>query len=147
MRQIIILFGLLFCIGQTGNSQGFGSLGGRVRDGLENFEAAIFVNVCIKKADEVVAGTMTDFDGYYIIKDVPEGIYSIEISSIGVPTVRYTDIIIEANKQNVFDCTVNAIWRTGYGARSIFFYFRLCAFKMSYHLRNELYKMAEQKKT
>jgi outer membrane cobalamin receptor len=48
-------------------------------------------------------GTATDFDGRYIIRNIPEGVYEVTVSYVGYNTVTVTDVEIFAGQRTTLD--------------------------------------------
>jgi len=77
---------------QKGNiRKTYGSMTGRVSD-KEAFEPIPFANIVIKRNNEIVNSTITDFDGQYTIKPIESGTYDLEISFLGYKSVRINGI-------------------------------------------------------
>lgn len=97
MRQLLLFFGLLFCIGQSAAQS---VLRGEI---TEENNSIPFANVVLKKNGEMVAGTATDFDGNYELSNIFSGTYDLEISAIGLPTVVAKDLQIRSNATKTYD--------------------------------------------
>jgi len=65
-------------------------------------EGLPFANVTIQVNKKTV-GTQTDFDGYYIIKDVPVGKYNIETNYMGYKSLVVNDVSVETGKTTTVD--------------------------------------------
>jgi len=88
------LLAILF-IGMFVPSFGQGNLLGSVYD-RENGETIIGANVLI---EELGLGSATDFDGLFIVRNIPQGSYTVKISSIGYETKIYQGVEIN-NQRN-----------------------------------------------
>ena len=92
MKQILglIMFMLSAVVfGQTGTIEG------TLADKEVNNEPLPFANVIIKGTTK---GATTDFDGKYIIENVPVGTYDIEFSFVGYEPVTISGVVVEADK-------------------------------------------------
>ncbi len=96
---IIIASMLLFFSVKTVKSQQTGSLKGTVID-KENGDPLISATVFIKGTKK---GANTKFDGTFIIKDIPVGTYTLEISYVGYKKYEITGIEIKPGKINAID--------------------------------------------
>lgn len=68
----------------------------------KTMEPLPFVNVVLKKDGKQVAKGVTDFDGYYSIKAIPEGEYDIEVSSVGYNSLQKR-IYVDCNGMSVYN--------------------------------------------
>ena len=75
--------------GQTGTIEGV------LSDKEVNNEPLPFANVVIKGTTK---GATTDFDGKYIIENIPVGTYDVEFSFVGYEPVTVPGVKVEANK-------------------------------------------------
>ncbi len=91
--QKIYLFVLASIISFSALSQG--SIGGTVKD-VKTGEAVIGANVVIKGT---TIGSSTDIDGSFLINNVNEGTYSIEVTSVGYKTNIILDVAVETAKR------------------------------------------------
>jgi outer membrane cobalamin receptor len=85
--SLLLLILLLFC--GTVNAQ-TGSLSGIVLD-EDTKEPVIGVYVLIK---EFAIGATTDLDGRYLVRNVPEGVHVVTVTSIGYNTVTVTGVVV-----------------------------------------------------
>ena len=74
-------FTLFFLLFSFSFSQS-GTLKGRIIDGT-NAESIPMVNISLLQDGAIVGGTSSDMDGYYSIKPIPPGKYTVEASFIG----------------------------------------------------------------
>lgn len=92
MKQILgLLMFMLSAVtfGQTGTIEGV------LSDKEMNNEPLPFANVIIKGTTK---GGTTDFDGKYIIENVPVGTYEVEFSFVGYEPVTVPNVVVEAGK-------------------------------------------------
>lgn len=92
MKQILGLLMLMFsavALGQTGTIEG------TLSDKETNNEPLPFANVIIKGTTK---GATTDFDGKYIIENVPVGTYEVEFSFVGYEPVTVPNVVVQAGK-------------------------------------------------
>lgn len=69
-------------VNNTSVASGTAAIKGQVIDA--NTKAPIpFANIVVQSADNIVAGTTSDFDGYYTIKPVPAGRYDLKSTYVG----------------------------------------------------------------
>ncbi len=98
MKKILIILGLLLCIGslfaqQTGNIEG-------VVVDSKTGEKLPGVNIILKGT---YYGAATDINGKFRIDGITVGNYNVKISLIGYTSVEYTGIAIESNKTKLID--------------------------------------------
>lgn len=82
-----------------------GTIEGSLIDKDQNNEPLPFANVIIKGTNQ---GTTTDFDGNYIIENVPVGTYTVEFSFVGYETLEIPNVIVEAEKYTRIDTGLGA---------------------------------------
>ncbi|MEH6657809.1 TonB-dependent receptor [Leeuwenhoekiella marinoflava] len=92
MKQILGL--LMFMLSAVAFGQ-TGTIEGVLSDKEMNNEPLPFANVIIKGTTK---GATTDFDGKYIIENVPVGTYQVEFSFVGYEPVTVPDVVVEAGK-------------------------------------------------
>ena len=56
------------------------------------------VNISLYKDGALIDGTSSDKDGYYTIKPIPPGTYTVEVSFIGYNTIIQNNVLISPNK-------------------------------------------------
>lgn len=78
---LFFLLGVIF----TASAQN-GSVNGKVFDKKQNLPIP-YVTVTVKNADKVVTGAITDDKGFFEIKNIPFGSYSIELQFMGFKTI------------------------------------------------------------
>lgn len=101
MARYLLLTLLFFSLGSTAIIAQT-SLYGKVID-KELGEAIIGANVVLKKNGVFETGSDTDFDGNYSITNLDPGTYDVEVSYVGFPTQRITDVIVAAGKGTRLD--------------------------------------------
>ena len=72
-----------------------GTIEGSLTDKTFNNEPLAFASVFLKGTEK---GAQSDFDGNYVIENVPVGIYSLEISYVGYETVVINKVMVESDK-------------------------------------------------
>ncbi|MCC6866035.1 MAG: TonB-dependent receptor [Ignavibacteria bacterium] len=98
LKNIILLIFIVPIVIYSQN----GSITGVVVDSAKN--PIPDVNVKIKGS---YIGTATDIDGKYSLLNVPEGEYTIAVSSIGYKTVEYTGIKVKKDLSTELNITLN----------------------------------------
>ncbi len=86
----------------SGNN--YGSIYGTVYDSDMN-EPMPFANVVLYKNGEICNGTITDYDGQYVIKPIEQGYYNLECSYIGYNPASISNLYVYANQtsnQNLY---------------------------------------------
>lgn len=87
---LFILFSVKFCFAQGQ----LGSLYGIVTDSAKSPLEGVTL-----KIKGSYLGAVSDFDGKYRIDNVPEGIYTLQVSYIGFKTVEYTNVKVAQGEQ------------------------------------------------
>jgi outer membrane cobalamin receptor len=96
-RSILIAILLVFGIAQSADA---GTISGYVRD-EESGETLPYANVVIRLGETVI-GVLSNAEGFYALKDVPEGAYEIVISYVGyVPLEEELTVGPESARYNV----------------------------------------------
>jgi outer membrane receptor protein involved in Fe transport len=95
MIRRLLLISILTTIGISAWSQT--SLEGKVLDAT-NGEPLIFANVVIFKNGNLITGVQTDLDGNYVFSSLDPGTYDVEASYTGYPTMRQTNVVLQASK-------------------------------------------------
>ena len=80
-----------------------GTIEGSLTDKSFNNEPLAFASVFLKGTEK---GAQSDFDGNYVIENIPVGNYSLEISYVGYETVVIPNVIVKANKFTRIDTGV-----------------------------------------
>jgi hypothetical protein len=60
-----------------------------------------FVNVVLKQEGRVIAGCVTDLDGYFKIKDLSNGTYNLQVQGVGYQTIDVQFVIKKASSYNI----------------------------------------------
>src|SRR5690606_37722670 len=96
MRRIILLitiFSFPFFLSAQKNSSG--AIAQKLLDEGMNGYPLPFANIIIKGTS---AGTMTDYDGLFVIDDLTPGNYTVAFSFVGYETIELANINVEAGK-------------------------------------------------
>lgn len=88
----VILFMSLFSYGQSGYRQ---TIKGYITDG-ESRKPLAGISVQVLPA---VASAVSDSNGYYILRDIPVGRYSIQYTAIGFETRVIPDLVLSSGKE------------------------------------------------
>ena len=80
-----------------------GTIEGSLIDKSFNNEPLAFASAFLKGTEK---GAQSDFDGNYIIENIPVGTYSLEISYVGYETVIIPNVVVEADKFTRIDVAV-----------------------------------------
>src|SRR5690554_1277068 len=102
MKHIILFFILIASLNV--HAQDTGYLTGKILDLDYNNEPLVFANILIKGTTK---GTTSDFDGYYEIKDIEPGAYTIIYSFVGYET-QEVNVEIIASKETVLNVSMKA---------------------------------------
>jgi hypothetical protein len=98
MMLTLVLVGLQPIWGQSG-----ASMSGKVIDENDGGAEVISANIILKKDGEMVKGTQSDFDGNYNFSNIPAGTYDLEVSYVGLPTLKLNGIQLNAGASKSFD--------------------------------------------
>ena len=90
--KIIFLFFIILISSQTIHSQ-TSEITGRVIDKSNQLPLGS-VSVAVIKNNEILTGTETLENGFFSIKDVEVGLYSLRINQIGFKTVIYDNVVV-----------------------------------------------------
>lgn len=99
MKKIGIIL-ILLILSSTLSAQGKGKLSGKVTDKSNSHIPLPGVNLLI---EGTYYGAATDGDGNYEIKNISPGTYTISVSFIGYKAMKFTGIVIEANRTTNLD--------------------------------------------
>ncbi|MBS1516901.1 MAG: TonB-dependent receptor [Bacteroidetes bacterium] len=91
----IILIAFLFLFSSKAFSQITGEITGRVIDRL-NKQSVADVSVSVIKDNSVIAGSVSDGNGFFEIKNVPVGEYSLKFSLIGYNPLIKDNIVVNS---------------------------------------------------
>ncbi len=98
-KKIYLLLFPLICLSITLFAQS-GALKGKITD-RETKEPLPFADVTVELNGTQVGGTATDFDGFYTIKPITPGKYTIKTKLLGYTPVEIQGVIVTAD-QNTF---------------------------------------------
>ena len=96
IRFNFTFFSIFFLIFSYSFSQS-GTLKGRIIDG-SNGESIPMVNITLLQDGSIISGASSDMDGYYTIKPIPPGKYTVEASFIGYQKTIVNNVLISPNK-------------------------------------------------
>ena len=82
-----------------GQGDGIGRIIGRLSDSATG-DALIAANVYL---EGTVIGTATDFDGFFMVDNVPPGTYIVIVSTIGYAETRIPEVAVTAGKSTKLD--------------------------------------------
>ncbi len=100
---LTVLTVLLFDFGAKAQS---GTLKGTVIDSITK-EPISFASVIIEKNGKQIGGTVADFDGNFVIKPIPAGIYDIKAVFVGYHKVFIKNIEIKSDSISHFCFILN----------------------------------------
>lgn len=93
-RLLIFFFSLcLFFINQTIFPQASGKIAGKITD-ADNGEPIPFANVFV---EGTTLGAAADFDGNYVILNIPSGLYSVTASVVGFQRITVSDVRVNVD--------------------------------------------------
>ncbi|HRI27015.1 MAG TPA: carboxypeptidase-like regulatory domain-containing protein [Chitinophagales bacterium] len=105
MRKFLFLFAFLLIGSVAAIAQQSGEIQGKVTD-KDTGEPIPFANVSL-----VVNGTMqgaqTDFDGFYSVKPLPAGSYTVKISYVGYQSKQYDGVVVYADRITFLDVQIS----------------------------------------
>lgn len=99
MRYAICLASAIILITYSSLSQNFGKIAGFVKDSSTG-EPLPGANVVIKGT---TLGAATNYEGYYIILNVPPGVYELTASMVGYQKLTQTNVIVNAERTTRVD--------------------------------------------
>jgi outer membrane receptor protein involved in Fe transport len=99
MRYPALSILLLCCVSASVDARSVGKIAGRVLDAGTK-EPLIGVNVVI---EGTTLGAATDLDGYYVILNVPPGVYNLKASAIGFHPSRVTNVRVSIGLTTTID--------------------------------------------
>lgn len=100
MIKTFLLGVLVVCVPTTvATALSTGKIAGRVVDATTK-EPLVGVNVVV---EETTLGAATDLDGYYVILNVPPGVYNLKASAIGFRTARVTNVRVSIGLTTTID--------------------------------------------
>jgi len=96
MRRIILLITIFsFPFFLSAQEKNTGAIAGKLLDKEMNGDPLPFANIIIKGTS---TGTMTDYDGLFVIDDLTPGNYTVAFSFVGYETIELANINVEAGK-------------------------------------------------
>ena len=96
---------VVWLVGSPAFAQGIGSIMGKVTD-TKSGEALSSINVRVKGT---ALGTMTDLDGKYTVRNVPEGMYTVVFSAVGFTMTEVSNVEVKANETTIADAALTAV--------------------------------------
>ncbi len=103
MKKLILFFAVIL-FSQTGlQAATTGKLTGKVTD-RKSGEPLPFVNVILEGTS---LGAATDFDGYFVILNVPPGKFNVKVQSVGYQTQLIQDVKIGVNLTTTLNIEMN----------------------------------------
>jgi len=97
------LFSLFLCLSIVAQAQ-TGEIQGKVTD-AKSGEPLPFVNVSLI-VNGSMAAAQTDFEGYYSIKPIPTGEYSVTASLVGYNSQQMDKVLVRADKITFLDMQI-----------------------------------------
>ncbi|GAB5418550.1 MAG: hypothetical protein Crog4KO_03070 [Crocinitomicaceae bacterium] len=77
--------------------QNYGGIKGKIID-PETDEGLAFAKVLVMNGENVVAGAMSDFDGFFQINNIEPGQYDVQVEYLGYQTLRFENVIVKAGQ-------------------------------------------------
>lgn len=105
-RIYFILFAVCLFQINTFSQGNTGELTGVVKDASGN--PVPFANVVILSSERIVTGTTTDFEGYYALKPINAGTYTVKVSAVGYAPQEFTGLVISASQTKMLDVVLGA---------------------------------------
>lgn len=106
MRRFLILFAIFsfpfYLCAQDNNT---GAIAGKLLDKEMNNDPLPFANVIIKGTS---TGTLSDFDGQYVIDKLEPGTYTVTFSFVGYETIEVANVVVESNKTTTVNASLGA---------------------------------------
>lgn len=108
-KNILFLMSLLIMTGLTSlNAQSdFGEIKGRLLDSLTK-EPISFVSVFALQNNKMIGGAESDIDGYFSIKPLPNGIYTVKTQGMGYRETQFNSVKVNAGKMTYLDIPVSS---------------------------------------
>jgi len=101
MKQILTLLFLCLFSSVLVFGQASGEIQGKVTD-AKSGEPIPFANVNVT-INGALAGVQTDFDGFYSIKPIPAGEYTVKVSFVGYATQQIEKVLVRTDKITFLD--------------------------------------------
>ncbi|MFN0189103.1 MAG: carboxypeptidase regulatory-like domain-containing protein [Bacteroidia bacterium] len=107
-KNILFLMSILLITGLTSlNAQSdFGEIKGRLLDSLSK-EPLELVSVVALQNSNIVGGSQSDKDGYYSIKPLPNGNYTIKTNGMGYRETQINHVKVNAGKMTYLDIAIS----------------------------------------
>jgi hypothetical protein len=86
--------------------EGAGTLKGTVFEARDD-EVVPFANILCKKGDQVIVGTVSDFDGRYTLKPLESGHYDLHVQCVGYQTKIIKHVAVNGEKITFQDVTLD----------------------------------------
>jgi hypothetical protein len=93
---LLIILALVVLAGQTRSQSATGIISGEARDAVTK-QPLPGANIIIEGTN---IGSACDENGYYVIKNVAYGNYTLKASMIGYKSILYTDVTINPNRNH-----------------------------------------------
>jgi len=100
ITKLLAIFLVIFTFNFTFGQGSTGTIKGRLTD-KNNNEPLPFANVLLLQGGKQVAGTMSDFDGKYVFKNIQPGKYDINIAYVGYMPTKVENIELLAGEVKV----------------------------------------------
>lgn len=101
ISRILLTFILLFLGSLAFSQKGIGSISGTVIDSVSKKEMEyVTVSLLTNPEKKLVTGTITDFSGNFILKNIPKGSYILSFSFVGYQKKELTSIDITDDKKS-----------------------------------------------
>ena len=84
------------------SSYGTGTIKGKVVD-AQTREPIAFANVIVERDNNQIGSATTDFDGNYIIKPIPPGIYNLKVAFVGYNTSLTRGLVVNSDQIRFYD--------------------------------------------
>ena len=105
MKQILTLLFLCLFSSVLVFGQASGEIQGKVTD-AKSGEPIPYANVNVT-INGALAGIATDFDGFYSIKPIPAGEYTVKVSFVGYATQQIEKVLVRTDKITFLDVQLN----------------------------------------
>lgn len=105
MRRLLFMFAFFLIGTGLALAQQSGEIQGKVTDN-DTGEPIPFANVSIT-VNGTLQGAQTDFDGFYSIKPIPGGSYTVKISYVGYQTKQFDGVVVYSDRITFLDVQVS----------------------------------------
>jgi len=106
-RNLLLTIGIVLTANLLVFSQGSGALKGRITD-KETREPIAFANIIVQVGGVQQGGSMSDFDGNYLIKPVPPGKVDVTATYVGYKGITIKGVVIAVDKITFLDLEMEA---------------------------------------